>query len=93
MSPYIAYMDPMGYETLMKNLTPAPCRFLLGVATVLSLSVLLTWYGLRFQHAAAISALWAGDKPQKGRANIWGTLAQLPKSIENEKDKDVLVSE
>lgn len=35
-------------------------RFLLGVATVLSLSVLLTWYGLRFQHAAAISALWAG---------------------------------
>ena len=36
-------------------------RFLLAVATVLSLSVLLTWYGLRLRHAEAITALWAGD--------------------------------
>ncbi|CAE7288941.1 unnamed protein product [Symbiodinium natans] len=35
-------------------------RFILGVATVLSLSVLLTWYGLRLQHAAAVTALWGG---------------------------------
>lgn len=37
-------------------------RFILGVATVLSLSVLLTWYGLRLQHAAAVTALWGGGE-------------------------------
>lgn len=40
-------------------------RFLLGVATVLSLSVLLTWYGLRLQHPEAVSALWAGGPDVK----------------------------
>ena len=40
-------------------------RFLLGVATVLSLSVLLTWYGLRLQHPEAVSALWAGGPDEQ----------------------------
>ena len=47
-------------------------RFLLGVATVLSLSVLLTWYGLRLQHPEAVSALWAGaPMPSRGCRVKW----------------------
>lgn len=34
--------------------------FLVGVATVVSLTVLLGWYGIRFQYPHAESALWGG---------------------------------
>ncbi|CAE8644262.1 unnamed protein product, partial [Polarella glacialis] len=36
-------------------------NLLLGVATVLSLSILLSWYGLRFLHPQAVTALWGGS--------------------------------
>jgi len=37
-------------------------QLLVGVATVLSLSVLLGWYGVRFSNPHAISALWGGSR-------------------------------
>jgi len=36
--------------------------FLLGVSTVLSCTVLLGWYGLRYFHPHAMSALWGGSR-------------------------------
>ncbi|CAJ1425875.1 unnamed protein product [Effrenium voratum] len=46
-------------------------RLLLGVATVLSLSVLLTWYGLRLRHAAAVTALWRGATLPRESQLLW----------------------
>lgn len=37
-------------------------ELLIGVATVLSLSVLLSWYGARLYHPPAVSALWGGSR-------------------------------
>mmetsp|Transcript_23013 Transcript_23013/g.52707 ORF Transcript_23013/g.52707 Transcript_23013/m.52707 type:complete len:472 (-) Transcript_23013:80-1495(-) len=37
-------------------------EFLLGVAACLSLTVLLGWYGVRFYHPQAVSALWGGTR-------------------------------
>jgi len=37
-------------------------ELLLGVAAVLSLTVLLGWYGLRLFHPCAVSALWGGTR-------------------------------
>jgi len=37
-------------------------ELLLGTATVLSLTVLLGWYGVRLRHPQAVSALWGGTR-------------------------------
>eukprot|EP00928_Gymnodinium_smaydae_P018280 TRINITY_DN16967_c0_g1_i2.p1 TRINITY_DN16967_c0_g1~~TRINITY_DN16967_c0_g1_i2.p1 ORF type:complete len:498 (-),score=79.62 TRINITY_DN16967_c0_g1_i2:32-1504(-) len=37
-------------------------ELLVGVATVLSLTVLLGWYGVRLRHPQAVSALWGGAR-------------------------------
>eukprot|EP00933_Yihiella_yeosuensis_P073230 TRINITY_DN81849_c0_g1_i1.p1 TRINITY_DN81849_c0_g1~~TRINITY_DN81849_c0_g1_i1.p1 ORF type:complete len:498 (+),score=37.71 TRINITY_DN81849_c0_g1_i1:86-1495(+) len=47
-------------------------QLLLGAATVLSLSVLLGWYGARILHPQAVSALW-GSLPGKSP----GTVARI----------------
>lgn len=40
-------------------------RLMLGVATIMSLSVLLGWYGVQFKHPHAIMALWGGSVGEK----------------------------